>query len=105
MMEYDFTFFIGVAVFSGCISVAIVYSKTKNTFRLLFAFFVGFLVPILGLIYALVVPKDETKNEKMDVPQQKDNLVKLKELGELKQQGIISDQEFSEKKAELLKGI
>lgn len=104
-MEYDLTFFIGVAVFSGCISVAIAYSKTKNNMKLIFAFFVGFLVPVLGILYGLVVPKDEALTQSSNSLPQKDNLSKLKELGDLKQQGIISEKEFEDKKAELLKGV
>lgn len=99
----------GVAIFSAAISVAIAYSKTKSNEKLIFAAIVAFIVPFLGIVYALIIPKDDAQttglNSQPMMPSNtltESSLDKIKKLAELRDSGAITSDEFESKKKELL---
>lgn len=70
------------------------------------AFWVGFLIPIVGLIVALVSPTldpyAEIRIEEKQPSVQPNTIEQLGKLQELREKGVLTDDEFAEQKNKLL---
>ena len=99
-----------VGLIGGSLAAILASGKKRNPVGW---FVIGFLLPLIGLILIIVLPKGEDPFDVKQAmqaptgwpppqPPRDTSLEALAKLGELRDRGVVSSQEFEAKKKELL---